>query len=136
MLKKKLSALSGILFIASCFCSTASYAWGVKSAPATQDATTITANTGADASQTNMTQNNFTNSQPINAANPADKVNINTASVETLQVMKFMSKTKAQKIVKYREEHGPFKSLNELLNVKCRGIHQDWLNKVSNMFTI
>ena len=62
-------------------------------------------------------------------------VNVNTASVETLASIKFFSPTKARKIVAYREDHGPFKSLDELLNVQCRGIHKAWLEKVTPYLT-
>ena len=128
--KKKLAALSSALLLTgSCLLTTASYAWGGKS---TQEPTTV----NASAVVKNETQTNATSSKKSVSNDATEKVNINTAGVEVLQNMKFMSKTKAQKIVKYREEHGPFKTLDELLNVKCRGIHQNWLDKVSDMFTI
>ena len=63
-------------------------------------------------------------------------VNINTATVEELAAIKFFSLTKARKIVAYREDHGPFKSLDELLNVQCRGIHEVWLARVTPYLTI
>lgn len=63
-------------------------------------------------------------------------VNVNKADVETLQQMRWMSKRKAQAIVDYRTENGPFKSLEDLLQVKCRGIHKAWLDKVRKYFTV
>ncbi len=120
--KKKLTALGSLLLLTgSLLCSAPSYAWGKNSASPAQEST-ASANTNAKAAKNNEAA--------------TGRVNINTASVETLQNMKFMSKTKAQKIVKYREEHGPFKSLDELLSVKCRGIHQSWLDKIKDMLTI
>ncbi len=65
-----------------------------------------------------------------------NKVNINTADVATLQKAKYMSKRKAESIVKYREANGPFKSVDDLLKVKCRGIHKDWLEKASKHFEV
>ncbi len=63
-------------------------------------------------------------------------VNINTVTIEELAKVKFLSLTKARKIVAYRDEHGPFTSLDELLNVKCRGIHETWLKRVTPYLTI
>lgn len=72
----------------------------------------------------------------IEEAATRQKVNINSAQVEDLENLKFMSKTKAKKIVQYREQNGTFTSLDDLLKVKCRGIHQDWLDKVSPFLAI
>ncbi len=129
--KKRLTLLSSIwLLSGSWLFSTASYAWSSNknAQPAREESTVanLAAKTTHDSNSTKIADN----------IAPTERVNINNVSVETLQNMKFMSKTKAQKIVKYREEHGPFKSLDELLNVKCRGIHQNWLDKVGSMFTI
>ncbi len=65
-----------------------------------------------------------------------EKVNINSADQETLQKMKYMSKQKAKSIIEYRNKKGAFKSLDELLKVKCRGIHENWLGKASKHLTI
>lgn len=47
-----------------------------------------------------------------------DKVDVNTADATTLdQVMVGIGAKKAEAIVKYRQEHGAFKSLQELENV-------------------
>lgn len=64
------------------------------------------------------------------------KVNINTVDLETLQKIKHMSKKKASSVIEYRNKHGAFKSLDELLNVNCRGIHREWLAKVSKYLTL
>ena len=48
-------------------------------------------------------------------------VNINSASKEELDAVKGISPAKAQAIVDYRKEHGPFKSLDELKKVKGFG---------------
>ena len=67
---------------------------------------------------------------------PANKININSADLSEIQKIKGMSKTKAKAIVDYRTKNGPYKSLEELLNVKCRGIHKNWLDKVSKFLTV
>ncbi len=48
-------------------------------------------------------------------------VNINTATVQQLQALPGIGAVKAQAIVDYREEHGPFQSVEELLEVKGIG---------------
>lgn len=49
------------------------------------------------------------------------KININLASVEELQKLPGIGPARAQAIVRYREEHGPFQSLEELTNVSGIG---------------
>ena len=50
-------------------------------------------------------------------------VNINTATAEQLAgAMKGVGPSKAQAIVDYREAHGPFKSVDELVQVKGIGL--------------
>jgi competence protein ComEA len=48
-------------------------------------------------------------------------VNINTASAEELDAVKYISPAKAKAIVDYRTKNGPFKSLDDLKNVKGFG---------------
>lgn len=65
-----------------------------------------------------------------------EKVNINTATIEDLQKVKNIGKKKAKAIVDYRTANGEFKSLDDLLKVKCRGINKKWLDKVSSYLTM
>ena len=44
----------------------------------------------------------------------ADLININTASREELKTLQGIGQVRADAIIKYREAHGPFKSLDEL----------------------
>lgn len=44
-------------------------------------------------------------------------VNINTATLEQLQTLPGIGPTYAQRIIDYREEHGPFQSVGELMNI-------------------
>ena len=67
---------------------------------------------------------------------PVEKVNVNTADVESLQKVKYMSKKKASSIIEYRSKYGIFKVLDDLLKVNCRGIHKEWLVKVSKYLTL
>lgn len=49
------------------------------------------------------------------------KVNLNTADVNTLQMLSGIGETKAKAIVEYRNQHGKFKNINELLGVSGIG---------------
>lgn len=58
--------------------------------------------------------------KPIGAA--AKAVNINAADADTLQrELKGIGKVKAEAIVSYREQNGPFTSVDQLLEVKGVG---------------
>lgn len=51
-----------------------------------------------------------------------DKVNINTASAEVLdEKLKYVGEKTAEKIVEYRKEHGEFKSVDDLSEVRGVG---------------
>ena len=50
-----------------------------------------------------------------------DKININTASAKELQKLDGVGHTVAERIVHYREEHGPFKRGEDLRKVEGIG---------------
>lgn len=53
----------------------------------------------------------------------AETVDINTADAETInRVLVNIGPSKAQAIVEYRDEHGPFKSADQLAQVKGVGL--------------
>lgn len=64
------------------------------------------------------------NTQPVAGAaattqqTTESKVNINSAGVEELKKIKGIGGVKAEAIVNYRTEHGPFKSVSDLSQVK------------------
>ena len=63
------------------------------------------------------------------------KVNLNTADAPTLQrELSGIGETKAKAIVAYREAHGPFASVDELLEVK--GIGESILAKNRDKLSI
>ncbi len=66
-------------------------------------------------------------------ATAAGKININTASVEELQTLPKIGPKTAKAIVEYRKHH-PFKSVDELLNVK--GIGEKKLEKLRPLVTV
>jgi competence protein ComEA len=55
------------------------------------------------------------------AASATPKVNINSASVEQLQLLPRVGPALAQRIVEFREANGPFKSAAELIRVRGIG---------------
>ena len=58
----------------------------------------------------------------------AESININTANKEALMsVIKGVGEKKAEAIILYRKENGPFKSIDELTNVK--GVGQGMVDK-------
>ena len=45
------------------------------------------------------------------------QVNINKASLETLSDLKGIGPKYAERIIQYREQHGPFKKVDDIVNV-------------------
>jgi competence protein ComEA len=59
---------------------------------------------------------------PIRASAPAaDKVNINTADVKALMTLQGVGRSLAEKIVQYRDAHGPFRKAADLRKVEGVG---------------
>jgi len=61
--------------------------------------------------------------------NAIHRVDINSADVKTLSVLKGIGRIKAQAIVKYREINGKFTSVDDLLNVNGIGKQILTMNK-------
>lgn len=59
-------------------------------------------------------------------------VNINTASAEEIsEALKGVGQSKAEAIVAYREAHGAFRHIDELVNVKGIGLRTVDLNRTN-----
>ena len=71
---------------------------------------------------------------PENGVDDIEPVNINTASVHHLQRISGIGETKAMAIVEYREAHGGFKSVDELVNVS--GIGEKTLETMRDKLTV
>ena len=61
-------------------------------------------------------------------------ININTSSKEELMSLPGIGESKASDIINYREEHGYFKSIEELKNIQ--GIKDGIFNKIKDMIRI
>ena len=65
---------------------------------------------------------------------PAQKANINTAKAKDLAKVPGVGAKTASAIVSYREKHGPFKSLEELKQIK--GIGEKKYDKLKDKLTV
>jgi competence protein ComEA len=64
-----------------------------------------------------------------------EAVNINTANAETLmKILKGVGSDKASAIIAYRQQHGPFKSADQLVEVK--GIGKKLVDMNREMITV
>ena len=61
-------------------------------------------------------------------------VNLNTATKEELDAVNGIGPVKAQAILEHRKKNGPFKSVNDLQNVK--GFGEKSINKVRSKLTV
>jgi len=72
------------------------------------------------------------------AAPPApptgEKVNINTAGVDELVTLPGIGKAYAERIVEYRQKNGPFKKVEDIINV--RGIGEKTFERIKERLTI
>jgi len=59
-----------------------------------------------------------------------EKININSVSVKQLQDLSGIGQKKAQAIIDYRNEHGSFQTIEEIMSVK--GIGQGIFDKIKN----
>ena len=63
-----------------------------------------------------------------------EPVNLNTATLDQLQILPGIGQTKAQAILDYRENNGPFTTPEELMNVP--GIGQATFDKLSSYIAL
>ena len=68
------------------------------------------------------------------AASAIAGVNINTANQETLESLPHIGAKKAQAIIKYRDAHGNFSSVEDLAKVK--GIGEKLLAKIKDLIEV
>jgi competence protein ComEA len=63
-----------------------------------------------------------------------EKVNINTAGVDELVALPGIGKAYAERIVEYRQKNGPFKRVEDILNV--RGIGEKTFERIKDRLTL
>ena len=71
---------------------------------------------------------------PQESSGQPQKININTASTKLLETLPGIGETKAQAIVNYREEHGDFKRIDDLVEVA--GIGSSTYENLKNLITV
>ncbi len=64
----------------------------------------------------------------------SDKININKASKEELMTLSGIGESKAEDIIAYREEHGGFNSIEEIMNIN--GIKEGVYNKIKDSIVV
>ena len=65
----------------------------------------------------------------------ASRLNLNSADAKSIaDAVKGIGRQRAKKIIAYRTENGPFKSVNELSKIK--GISQETINKIRDNVTV
>lgn len=64
----------------------------------------------------------------------SDKININTAAKEELMTLSGIEASKAESILKYRQEHGNFQNIEDLK--KIEGIKDGVFNKIKDDITV
>ena len=67
-------------------------------------------------------------------ADPSGKLNINTATVDQLDELPGIGPSLANAIVSYREEHGSFQKIGDLMLVD--GIGQGRLDNIADLITV
>ena len=72
--------------------------------------------------------------QEARPAAPAQSVNVNTATVAQFEALPGIGPSMAQRIVAYRDKNGPFKKLEDLMNVQ--GIGEKSFLKLRPLLTI
>lgn len=65
---------------------------------------------------------------------PTGKLNINVATAKELAMLPGIGDAYAQRIIEYRENNGPFLSINDLMNVK--GIGEKRFASISDYITV
>jgi competence protein ComEA len=80
------------------------------------------------------TADKTTNEQGKSVTAASDKVNINTADMTQLQSLTGIGAKKAQDIIDYREQNGPFKTPEDLANVS--GFGEKTIEKLRENITV
>jgi competence protein ComEA len=71
--------------------------------------------------------------QPQTSGDDAERININTASLEELDSLPGIGPTIAQRIVDYRDENGPFQTIEDIMNVS--GVGPSTFDNIKDLIT-
>ena len=82
---------------------------------------------------TNSSDDNSNNSNS-SATNETKKININKATKDELTTIKGIGASKAENIIKYRDENGPFKQIEDI--TKVSGLGESIFNKIKEFITV
>jgi len=85
-------------------------------------------------SPSNVTENTPTKTSDIEDEISVKSININTANKTDLLVLPKIGPVTAERIIHYRDDYGPFKSIDDLLNIK--GIGPKTLAKMKPLITV
>lgn len=96
--------------------------------------TVTTPASNAQTPATNSAQTSPSATAQNAATSAVGKVNINSASAAELSTLNGIGNVKAEAIVRFREEHGPFNSVDDLTAVK--GIGQATLDKNRDLVVV
>jgi competence protein ComEA len=70
---------------------------------------------------------------PSHSATQSNKININTACAKELVKLKRIDPVLAERIIKYRQGHGSFQKIEDIMKVK--GIGKKTFNTIKNKIT-
>ena len=76
----------------------------------------------------------LTPQRPVFEKQLPNLININTATIEQLKLLPAISDGLANRIIQYRQENGPFQSVDELNKIK--GIGPEIYNRISQYVTV
>ncbi|NLX63437.1 MAG: ComEA family DNA-binding protein [Clostridiaceae bacterium] len=77
---------------------------------------------GEKQQNSSLVENSAEEYQVKESSDKSTRVNINKATLEELIALPYIGEVKAKAIIDYRNTNGPFKSVEELLNVKGIGV--------------
>jgi competence protein ComEA len=70
----------------------------------------------------------------VPAENPRARININSATAEELEALPSIGEVIAARIIAYREQNGPFRSVDDLIHVE--GISDRTIDEIRNLVTV
>lgn len=128
----KISRLEFVTLLLTAAFAAFAAGWFLRGAGSAEPVRVETARTPRDA----MVSAPGTSAPPAQStpAAPVGKVNINTADSDTLQTLPGIGASRAEDIIAYRLEHGPFRRVSDLTQVK--GIGAGTLEKLRELITV